>query len=208
MKDVHLHRFHAIDVALQNIQRDEVPADVDHQAAPRKSRLIVNGHRGHGESFRARPAPVAEKSARPCRTPRRVGAVSVAPSARTSRTYRLRPRRVPERPCWRGLCESVSVAFAAAPAFAEIQAIPVCRDSCCTKRCTAAIQPRLRDAPSSATRKRGVDAQSCRCPVCTSAGIGIRFSAVGDRCARWRARHARTIRAPKLNIADPDHCLA
>ena len=42
MEDVHLHRGHAVDVALDDLDRLEVAAHVDHQSAPGKARLVLN----------------------------------------------------------------------------------------------------------------------------------------------------------------------
>ena len=42
VEDVHLHRGHAVDVALDHVDRLEVAAHVDHQAAPGEARLVLN----------------------------------------------------------------------------------------------------------------------------------------------------------------------
>ena len=49
--DVHLHRRHSIQVALEHVQRNEVTADVDEQAAPGESRLILDRDRRYGKSL-------------------------------------------------------------------------------------------------------------------------------------------------------------
>ena len=51
MEDVHLHRFHAVQGAIDHIERLEVPAHIQHQPPPGKSRLIVNGHRRNNETL-------------------------------------------------------------------------------------------------------------------------------------------------------------
>ena len=53
MEDVHLHGFHAIDISPQDVERNEVPADVEHQSSPWKARLIVNRNDRHVESVGA-----------------------------------------------------------------------------------------------------------------------------------------------------------
>ena len=52
MEDVHLHGFHTINIAFQNVERNEMAADVNHKAAPSKTRLVLNGDRGSGETVR------------------------------------------------------------------------------------------------------------------------------------------------------------
>ncbi len=50
VQHVHLHRCHTVDVALQHVDGNEVPAHIDQQAPPRKARLIFDGDRRRGKS--------------------------------------------------------------------------------------------------------------------------------------------------------------
>ncbi len=50
VQDVHLHGGHAIEIALQHVDRNEMAADVDKQAAPRKARLVFDRDHGDRES--------------------------------------------------------------------------------------------------------------------------------------------------------------
>ena len=50
VKNIELHRRHAIKVALDDVERHEVAASVDHQPAPRKARFIVDIDGRRGES--------------------------------------------------------------------------------------------------------------------------------------------------------------
>ena len=50
VQHVHFYRSHAVNVALKHVERDEVAADVDQQAAPGKARLVLDGDRGGRES--------------------------------------------------------------------------------------------------------------------------------------------------------------
>ena len=47
VEDVQLHGSHGVDVALQNVERLEMPDAIDHQAAPAKARSVVDGDGGH-----------------------------------------------------------------------------------------------------------------------------------------------------------------
>ncbi len=51
VEDVHLHGFEAVDVSFEHIERDEMARGIDHQPAPGKARLIVDGDRRGGKSF-------------------------------------------------------------------------------------------------------------------------------------------------------------
>ena len=51
VKDVQLHCRHAVEVALENVERDKVAAHVDHQSAPGKARAVFDGNCGHGEAL-------------------------------------------------------------------------------------------------------------------------------------------------------------
>ena len=42
VKDVHLHGSHAVKVAPDHIRRDEVAADINHQASPDETRGVMN----------------------------------------------------------------------------------------------------------------------------------------------------------------------
>src|SRR5580704_1004337 len=44
MERVEFHCCHAIDVALDDFKRDEVPRDINHQSAPRKPRAIFHAN--------------------------------------------------------------------------------------------------------------------------------------------------------------------
>jgi hypothetical protein len=48
--DIQLHCCHRVEVALEHLDRDEVAADVEHQASPREARLVFDGDSGNGES--------------------------------------------------------------------------------------------------------------------------------------------------------------
>ena len=52
VEDIELHRFHAVQVALDHVDRLEVAAGINHQAAPREARLVVDGDRRRGETLR------------------------------------------------------------------------------------------------------------------------------------------------------------
>ena len=52
VKNVELHGSHAIEVALDDVQRYEVAAAIDHQPTPREAGLVINGERRGGESSR------------------------------------------------------------------------------------------------------------------------------------------------------------
>src|ERR1700680_5031906 len=51
VKDIHLYGFHAIDVAFQNIERDEMTTHVDHPDAPWETRRALNCDGWVGECF-------------------------------------------------------------------------------------------------------------------------------------------------------------
>jgi len=50
VKNVHLHGFHAVDVPANDIERNEMACGIDHQTAPRKTRLVLNLERRRGEA--------------------------------------------------------------------------------------------------------------------------------------------------------------
>src|SRR5580704_7614410 len=50
VQHIHLHGGQAVDITLQNIDRDEVAAHVDQRATPCEARLIFDRHNGHGKS--------------------------------------------------------------------------------------------------------------------------------------------------------------
>src|SRR5712672_4578326 len=50
VEDVHFHGFEAVEIALEDIERDEVAGDVDHEAAPGETRLVLDGDGGSGEA--------------------------------------------------------------------------------------------------------------------------------------------------------------
>src|SRR5882724_12812483 len=52
VEDVHFHRFQAVDIALEDIDGDEVAGYVDHEAAPGETRLVLDGDGGSGEAVR------------------------------------------------------------------------------------------------------------------------------------------------------------
>ena len=52
VKDVHLHRFHSVQVPLEHFHGRKVPARIDQQAAPAKSRLVLDAHCWCGKSIR------------------------------------------------------------------------------------------------------------------------------------------------------------
>ncbi len=54
MQHVHLHGGHAVEVALHHIERDEVTANINQEAAPCKARLVVDTQDRHGKSGRSR----------------------------------------------------------------------------------------------------------------------------------------------------------
>src|SRR5215472_1392170 len=53
VQHVHLHGLHAVKSALEYVNRDEVAADIDQQATPRKTRLILDRDGGCGKSARS-----------------------------------------------------------------------------------------------------------------------------------------------------------
>src|SRR6516164_817116 len=53
VEDVHFYGGHAIEIAIEHIDGNEMTAGVDHQATPLKTRLIFDGDCRGGESARA-----------------------------------------------------------------------------------------------------------------------------------------------------------
>src|ERR1700745_2871641 len=53
VQNVHLHRRHAIEIALEHIERNEMPTNIDQQATPGKTRLILDRDGGCGKSTRS-----------------------------------------------------------------------------------------------------------------------------------------------------------
>src|SRR3954452_3462921 len=51
VKDVQLHGGHAIEIAVEDLDRQEMAAYIEHQTTPGKARLILNGERRDGESL-------------------------------------------------------------------------------------------------------------------------------------------------------------
>src|SRR4029077_5299930 len=51
--NIHLHRSHSIHVALEHVERNEVTADVNEQAAPGEPGLVFYGDGRHGEAGRS-----------------------------------------------------------------------------------------------------------------------------------------------------------
>src|SRR5712691_11107362 len=50
VQDIHLHRCHSIEVALEHVQRNEVTADINEQTTPGKPGPILNRHDGNSKS--------------------------------------------------------------------------------------------------------------------------------------------------------------
>src|SRR6267378_4449243 len=50
VEDVHLYCFEAVEIALEDIEGDEMAGYVDHEAAPGETRLILDGDCGSGEA--------------------------------------------------------------------------------------------------------------------------------------------------------------
>ena len=50
VQDVQFYRGHAIEIALEHVDGNEVAAHVDQRAAPGETRLVFDGDGGHGES--------------------------------------------------------------------------------------------------------------------------------------------------------------
>ena len=50
VKYVQLHRCHAIEITLQDVERNEVTAHIDHQSAPGKAWLVLDRNCGHGKA--------------------------------------------------------------------------------------------------------------------------------------------------------------
>ena len=50
VEDIHLHRSHSVDVALEHVDGNEMAAHIDQQAAPREARLVIDGDGGRGKS--------------------------------------------------------------------------------------------------------------------------------------------------------------
>ncbi len=87
VKHVQLHRRHAVQVALQNVERDKVAANINHQSPPGKARAVFDRKLRARQSQRSSSAPIAGKSAVPRMTPSVVGAFSRAPELLMSRRY-------------------------------------------------------------------------------------------------------------------------
>ncbi len=54
MEDVELHLRHAVEVAIDHVERHEVAAGIHHEPSPGESWLVVDGDRGDGEALRVR----------------------------------------------------------------------------------------------------------------------------------------------------------
>ena len=52
MEDIQLHGFHPVQVAFNHGDRHEVASGIDHQPAPWKTRLVVDGDHGNAEALR------------------------------------------------------------------------------------------------------------------------------------------------------------
>ncbi len=76
MEDVQLYRFHAVQSAIDHIERHEVPAHIQHQPAPGKPRLVVNGHGRNGETSR-RDADQLQKGLQAVEYAQRIGGFKV-----------------------------------------------------------------------------------------------------------------------------------
>src|SRR5262249_11902683 len=50
MKHVHLHRFHTIEVALDDVERDEVAANINHQTAPDETWSVMDAYDRNGKN--------------------------------------------------------------------------------------------------------------------------------------------------------------
>src|SRR5882757_7106171 len=50
VEDVHFHGFEAVEIALEDIEGDEVAGYVDHQAAPGETRFVLDGDGGGGKA--------------------------------------------------------------------------------------------------------------------------------------------------------------
>ena len=61
VENIQLDRLHAIKIALNHRDRYKVATDIDHQAPPRKSGLVVDADSGNGEALRSGSYPVAGK---------------------------------------------------------------------------------------------------------------------------------------------------
>ena len=71
MKDIHLHGFHAVEIAADYLQWNEVPGGIDHQAAPGKARLVLNHNGGRREPV-TRNVHELQKSLQPMQYAERV----------------------------------------------------------------------------------------------------------------------------------------
>src|SRR6266508_5027075 len=72
VQDVRLDRRHAVEVALEDLEGREVPAAVDEEPAPRKTRAVVDHHRGDPEALAARAHELKERL-QPAQDPPRLG---------------------------------------------------------------------------------------------------------------------------------------
>src|SRR5260221_11550844 len=52
VEDVHLHRFEAVEIALEDIERNKMAGTAHHRRAPGKAGLVLNGDRRSGEAIR------------------------------------------------------------------------------------------------------------------------------------------------------------
>src|SRR5713226_560229 len=50
MEDVHFDRFHAVEITFEDVERDEVAANINHQAAPCEAWMILNRDCGSSEA--------------------------------------------------------------------------------------------------------------------------------------------------------------
>ena len=83
MKNVHLHRFHTVEVALDDIERDEVAADVNHQTAPDETRGVMDANDRNGKT-QGRGFDQLQEGLQSMQRSQRVGRGSLAPEGVSS----------------------------------------------------------------------------------------------------------------------------
>jgi len=80
-ENIHLHGFHSIQIAFDDVERDEMPAGVDHQSTPREARAVFDVQSRNAETFR-RDGDQLEKRLQAAECAERIGGVQPCPGGR------------------------------------------------------------------------------------------------------------------------------
>ena len=85
---VELHGFHSIEVALDDLDRHKVARDIDEQAAPGKTGLVVDGKRGQCKSLGANVYQLQQRL-QPMQHPQRIRGIQSHASGRDLQAIRF-----------------------------------------------------------------------------------------------------------------------